>query len=122
MARKTLTGDVRVITTKVGEVTEGFYRGFRLVDTGKEKPQRAHSMEAKDGELFEFWGSAQIDIAVERVKPGTYIWITYEGMKPSRRGNMHSFTIEYDDETGDTSPMPGPGPDEKGFDPDSLPF
>ncbi|HET7713864.1 MAG TPA: hypothetical protein VFK94_06515 [Patescibacteria group bacterium] len=111
MARRPLTGEVRVITERQGQVTEGYYLGSREVDTGKDKPQKAHAMEGKDG-VFEFWGSAQIDNALSRVKKGTFIWITYQGMQPSRRGNMHAFVIEYDDETGG---------DEEKHDPD-LPY
>lgn len=94
-----------------GSVIKGF---FWETKKSAKYPSMNHYIETIEGKKFGLNGSANLDRALEQVRQGWYVEITYLGTTVLESGNFkgkdcHQFNVAYDDErihpffTGDAS-------------------
>lgn len=79
-----------------GQVLEGVYRGFNLVDDERKEGDQFKSHKIKPDDSDEMMGvsGAFLDQFMERVPKGSYVWITYLGQKKVKNGMSKQFKVE----------------------------
>lgn len=76
---------------------EGYYLGSKEVTSTKSKTGKCwvHYLSTSEGNLG-IWGKTNMDKRIVRVPAGTMIRITFTGMKPSKNGDMYTYSIALD--------------------------
>lgn len=103
MALKTISSNAEYIKwaeVEADSVIKGFYMETKV---GRKYNNNNHYIETTEGKLYGLNGNANLDRAMEQVRPGWYVEITYKGMITLESGNFagkecHQFEIAYDDE------------------------
>jgi len=111
------------LTKYPDKTLEGYYLGHKIV-TGRFKEQLIHEVQKPDGKKVSVYGFTSLNIHLEQVDPGTYVWITYVGKSQDRNkyGNqVHVCKVEYDFEKKLDIPKQPEMPDDPG-EPDDVPF
>lgn len=96
---------------------EGYYLGYRQVDSPKSKSGKAnlYVFQTHDGTLG-VWGKTDLDHKMGSVKPGTMTRVTQTGMKPTKNGDMYAFKVEVDKaNTIDVDLDSGSGSEDSGY-------
>lgn len=78
---------------------EGYYLGYRKVDSKKAKNGWCyiHFLQTATGNLG-VWGKTDLDRKLLQVTPGTMIRASFDKMVPTPNGEMYKFKVELDDE------------------------
>ena len=80
---------------------EGYYLGRRVVAPNKySKPGKTdylYFFQTPKGNLG-VWGKTDLDRKMGNVTPGTMVRASHAGMRPTPNGDMHTFTVEIDEE------------------------
>ena len=102
MARKRVEGGSRISFGKqeVGASWQGTYiKGYEIDSTmSQSKKQNVWQFEGEDGDIFEFYGNASIDMKMKQVPIGSMVWIKYAGKYKTKFGrDGASIDIDYDD-------------------------
>ncbi len=92
---------------------EGYYLGKRALPPGKyTKPGKTDYMyifQTPEGNVG-VWGKPDLDRKLASTAPGNMLRVTYAGMKPTPKGDMHTYKVEVDSEnTIDVSDLATPG-------------
>lgn len=126
MARKEVIVESAINLTKYPNKTlEGFYLGHKIV-TGRFKEQLIHEFKKEDGKKIQVYGFTSLNIHLEQVDSGVYVWITYLGKSTEKNkyGNqVHVCKVEFDFEK--KVDVPKADPEGDGHEEDSsddLPF
>ena len=124
MARKEVIVESAINLTKYPNKTlEGFYLGHKIV-TGRFKEQLIHEFKKEDGKKVQVYGFTSLNINLEQVDPGVYVWVTYIGksMEKNKYGNQsHICKVEFDFEKRLDLPRADDEPEDPELDND-LPF
>ncbi|OGU84378.1 MAG: hypothetical protein A2W11_03725 [Ignavibacteria bacterium RBG_16_35_7] len=86
------------LTKYPNKTLEGYYLGHKII-TGTYKEQLIHKIQKPDGKKIQVYGFTSLNIHLEQVEPGTYVWITYIGKSSEKNkyGNqVHICRVEYD--------------------------
>lgn len=79
---------------------EGYYLGFREVDTGYDKPSKLHIFQTQKGQEG-VWGKTNMDSQLSDVEPGTKTKVIFTGLlPPTKRGRkpMSKYDVFVDKE------------------------
>jgi hypothetical protein len=99
MSRQEVKVESAINLTKFQDKTlEGYYLGHKII-TGQFKEQLIHNFQKEDGKKLSVYGFTSLNIHLEQVDPGTYVWITYLGKSKEKNkyGNsVHVCKVEYD--------------------------
>lgn len=84
-----------------GAVIKGFY--IESKPSAKYPDNQNHYLETIDGKRYGLNGKANLDRALEQVRPGWYVEITYKGKTeltsgPRKGTDCHQFGLAFDDE------------------------
>jgi hypothetical protein len=87
---------------KVGTKIEGIYLGHKAVKSDFERPNIVHKIKTPDGKEVEFFGFTSVNLRLQNVQIGDYIYVEYLGLqdetKKPGRTNQHLSKVEIDDE------------------------
>lgn len=73
---------------------EGYYLGFRLVDS-KKGEAKLHVIQTPKGNIG-VWGKTNMNSQLLGVKPGTMVRVSFTGMLPTKNGDMYKYKVEVD--------------------------
>ena len=104
MALKQVTGNVDYIKwseVDEGSVIKGFYKETKA--SAKYPDNMNHYIETEEGKVYGLNGSANLDRALDQVRQGWWVQITYQGQITLENGRFagrpcHQFDVAYDDE------------------------
>jgi hypothetical protein len=104
MALKQISGNVDYIKwseVEEGVTIKGYYKESK--PSAKYPDNLNHYIETAEGKVYGLNGSANLDRALDQIKQGWWIEITYDGQTTLENGRFagrpcHQFTLRYDDE------------------------
>ena len=72
-----------------------------LKESGKgEHNSKLYTIETEDGTRKLVWGRASLDDQFSTIQLGTYVWITFNGLKKGKNGKEYKdFTVDFDPES-----------------------
>lgn len=81
-----------------GATLEGIYTFNSLVE-GKFGETTKYVVVDPQGQGWAVFGSASLDRQFAKIPEGSYVWITYKGVEPTKNGRtVKVYEVDYDDE------------------------
>lgn len=80
----------------VGDFVEGRYLGYEVAEGRKDSNFNAYQLLQPDGKRLSMAG-AHLDSILPQVPKNTYIWVTYNGSRRMKSGDMKLFTVEVEE-------------------------
>jgi hypothetical protein len=82
-----------------------------------------YTVKKDDGELVKIWGSTVLDDRFLGLPEGSYVKVSYEGLKKGKNGkSYHNYKVFVDDEAEITKPEPELTNEDAPLDPEDIPF
>jgi hypothetical protein len=81
---------------RIGDCLEGVYLGFEDAPGRKGEAFSAYQIQTASGERKSLAG-AHLDSFMPQVPRGSYVWITYEGKRDLKNGQMMLFNVEVEE-------------------------
>ena len=110
------------LTKYPDKTLEGYYMGCKTI-AGKFNEQIIHTVQKSDNKKVQIYGFTSLNINLEQIERGVYVWITYTGKSVEKNkfgNNSHTCKVEYDiDKRLD---LPKVDKEEEDDDENSLPF
>lgn len=79
-----------------GQVLEGIYLGFDSIP-GNRGNFRSYRIKVDGEEKPSGIAGSFLDSVLPRIPKGSYVWITYLGMKNTKNGEAHDYKVETED-------------------------
>ena len=103
--RKSANGNNNIIETEIwnkdlaeGATLEGVYK-FNTTFIGKFGETTKYVIIDQNGTGWAVFGSASLNRQFENIPEGSYVWITYKGVQPTKNGRtVKVYDVDYDDE------------------------